>query len=349
MADVRPEDFGAVPTQAIVKPEDFGAVPLSQRAKIANVSDLMNRASYAIGGAVTDAAAKHLPPEVSGALGYAANVGVQATPMLLGGELAKTASPILRSASERLMQSALKPGAMARRSGDAEKAVNTLLDEGINVSKGGVAKLQEKIGGLNDQIVRAIANSPATVDKGRVASALTDTISKFERQADPHADLAAIEKVWTNFLNHPLIQGQQIPVKIAQELKQGTYRVLSGKYNGELGSASIAAQKSLARGLKEEIAAAVPEVAPLNKYESELIRALKLAEDRVLASGNSNLGGMAWLTKNPAAWAAFMADKSSAFKSMVARLINAGQNNIPSTAARAGILAVQNPQTPSDQ
>jgi hypothetical protein len=37
-----------------------------------------------------------------------------------------------------MMWRALKPAKAARMNGDAEKAVQTLLDEGVNVTKGGV-------------------------------------------------------------------------------------------------------------------------------------------------------------------------------------------------------------------
>jgi hypothetical protein len=56
----------------------------------------------------------------------------------------------------------------------------------------------------------------------------------------------------------------------AQAMKQGTYRVLAGKY-GEQGSASVEAQKALARGLKEEIATQFPEIGNLNAQESQLL------------------------------------------------------------------------------
>lgn len=55
----------------------------------------------------------------------------------------------------------------------------------------------------------------------------------------------------------------------AQNMKTGTYRVLNGKF-GELGSASVEAQKALAYGLKEEIADQFPEIDSANKGLSGL-------------------------------------------------------------------------------
>jgi len=92
---------------------------------------------------------------------------------------------------------------------------------------------------------------------------------------------------------------------------------------GEVGgSAEIEAQKSLARGLKEGISQAVPEVAGLNAQEAKLLTTLKVAERRALMDANKNPMGLALLASHPGTWAAFMADRSAAFKGLAARLAN---------------------------
>jgi hypothetical protein len=289
--------------------------------------------AYKAGGAITDVTG-------SPAAGLAANVAVQAVPAVLGGEAAKLASPSVKGAATSIMQSALKPTFEQLKSGKAAQAIQTMFDEGINVSKGGIAKLRSKIAELNQQITEAIKNSPATVDKGKVASALQGTLDRFAKQVNPKADLKTIESAWTEFLDHPLLTGKQdIPVKLAQEMKQSTYREIAGKY-GELGSAGIESQKTLARGLKEGIAEAVPEISGLNKRESQLINALSMTEKRALMEGNKNIGGLALLARNKEAFAAYMADKSSLFKSLVARMLNAGAEQIPVTFGRAAGAAV---------
>lgn len=330
-------------------------------------NELLGKTAYEAGGKVTDITG-------SPGLGFAANVAAQSVPMLLGGQGAKAAAPALEAGAKAFMQSALKPSIRSLKNGDAAKAISTMLDEGINVTKGGVEKLRVKISELNDQIVQAISASPATVDKNKVASELLGTLKKFEKQANPQADTKAIKKAWKNFQEHPLLpkivpeqtvpsailneRGQpfttvipasgtnEIPVQLAQEMKQATYRSIGDKAYGELGTASKAAQKDLARGLKEGVAQAAPEVAGLNAKESALINALKLAEHRSLVEGNKNLGGLAWLSSNPATWAAFMADKSSAFKSIVARMLHSGKEQIPATGARLGIATYEASQQP---
>ncbi len=104
-----------------------------------------------------------------------------------------------------------------------------------------------------------------------------------------------------------------------------------------MGTADVEAQKGLARGLKEGIAQAEPRVSALNAQESALIRTLGVAERRAMMDLNKNPMGLSLLAQNPAAWAAFMADKSALFKSLAARAVYSGSEQIPAAAARGGI------------
>lgn len=295
----------------------------------------------------------------------------------LGGPaIAGKAGAIMKGAAEGpgkftargLMQSALKPGVKAMESGKSATAIDTMLDEGINVSHGGLTKLHEKIDSINDQIASAIENSTALVDKASVASRLKKTMDDFVKQVTPMSDVKTIQRAYNEFMDHPILpkitpgtpaktveskildeRGKpftseipavpesgtnQFPVKTAQEMKQRTYRSLKDKSYGELKSADIEAQKTLARGLKEEVALAVPEVAPLNARDSKLLTTLPLVERRVLMEANKNPAGLGILSLNPKHFALWMADRSSLFKSMVARMLNAGSD----VASRSGSL-----------
>jgi hypothetical protein len=132
-----------------------------------------------------------------------------------------------------------------------------------------------------------------------------------------------------------------MPVQLAQELKQGTYAALGKKSYGELKGADTEAQKALARGLKEEIATAVPAVSKLNAQESKLLTTLDVTERRVLMEANKNPMGLAWLASHPAAWAAFMADRSGPFKSLAARIVNKNAEAVPQLFVGGGIAAGQ--------
>jgi hypothetical protein len=257
----------------------------------------------------------------------------------LAGAAGNKLSDLVGSSAKSLMQSAVKPTIAQLRSGEADTAVRTLLDYGINPNKAGVEKLRGLIDDLNTQIGDKIATSGASVDKGRVLNTLNDVRSKFATQVTPQNDLAAIQGVADQFAAHPGIPGASIPVQMAQDLKQGTYKVLAKKY-GQLGSAETEAQKGLARGLKEEIAAAVPGVSALNAEESRLIQTLGVAERRALMDLNKNPMGLAALAGSPSGWAAFMADRSATFKALAARMANSTSGGLLSSGAKVnGLLA----------
>lgn len=257
----------------------------------------------------------------------------------------KTLNPTARA----LMQSAIKPTISQLKKGDAKVAVDTLLKYGLSPNEKGVEKIRGVIDDLNQKISGRVSASNATVDRGNVLNALDDVRQKFGTQVNPSSDLGAIQQVGDEFkANWPA----QLPVKLAQNLKQGTYKTLAGKY-GEVGSASTEAQKSLARGLKENIAQVVPGIGALNAEESRLLKTLGVTERRALMDLNKNPLGLAALAGNPTGFAAFMADRSAAFKALVARMANrtaggagfAGQN-LATPALVSGVAgnAVQNDQ-----
>lgn len=314
---------------------------LSDDPRFKNLGELWKKieeAPYKAGAAVTDVGARMgLPAPVSAGAGYLTNVSLEALPMLFGGEAAKVGKIPMQAIGEDLMQSALKPTLKQLKTGDAAVAIDTMLEQGINATKGGVAKIRAKIGELNEQIKDAISSSKATIQRGDVGQRLMTTLEKFSKQVNPEADMYAVRKAWEEFKNHPLLGGkEEIPVQLAQELKQGTYKQLSKKY-GQMGTAETEAQKGLARGLKEGIAEAVPEIAGLNKQETALIKTLGVAERRALMELNKNPMGLSLLTHNPGMFAAYMADKSALFKSLLARMAYSGREQIPATAARTGI------------
>ncbi len=244
---------------------------------------------------------------------------------------------------ERLMQSAIKPTPPDLRTGKAKQAVQTMLEEGVNptmqrtIFGRGLDTLKEKVGSLNNQIADIIQNSKGNVSKASVVSYLDDLERKAMQQVNPSADLKAIQNVRDEFISHPLAQGETIPVQLAQKLKSGTYKAVGAKSYGELGSTATEAQKQLARGLKEEVAIAEPSVASINAQESALLNALNVSERRALQELNNNPLSLSLLASDPKAAVAFMADKSGAFKALLARILyRTGQVATP----RGGLLNV---------
>lgn len=245
---------------------------------------------------------------------------------LAGGALGTLAS----KAAPRLMQSALKPtkAVLSEYKTTAPKLVQTLLDEGVNVTTNGLAKLQTLLDATNQEIksvllardsaVQRIApGANRVIDKTNVAARTLSTAGKLAQQTNPTRDLKALAKTVEEFQNHPVYPGK-LTLPEAQAMKIGTYQQIGRKY-GEVSSAAIETQKALARGLKEEIANEVPQVATLNQRDAELMAALDAVGHRAALSGNKDPIGFAWVTHNPTTFLAAMFDRSAAVKSMLAR------------------------------
>jgi len=193
--------------------------------------------------------------------------------------------------AERMYQSALKPPPSTAAS-QVRSMVNTGLNAGIPVSEAGQAKLAGLIQDLGDKVKTQIASQPnATVNKFAVASRLGETARKFSNQVAPGSDLDAISKTGQEFLD---TQPGAIPATDAQALKQGTYQQLKDRSYGELQSATKEAQKSLARGIKEELEAQFPEIKGLNAQQAKFYNldgALERAVNRIQNRDLLSLGG----------------------------------------------------------
>jgi len=256
--------------------------------------------------------------------------------------------------SERMYQSALKPSTTLSATQRAN-VVKTGLDAGIPISPSGAEKLNGLISDLNSKIadqVKAGSQSGATIDPLKVAQRVDQIKSKFTNQVNPGADLSAIDASKDEFLqNNP----GPIPASDAQALKQGTYQQLKGRSYGELKSATVEAQKALARGIKEELETQFPEIKGLNAQEAQFIgldRALEKALNRI---GNHQLvgigtpivaGAVGGTAGGPAGIAAGLMKAlvdDPIVKSRLAIALNkAGRGAIPIGAAPAKIAAFSN-------
>ena len=114
-----------------------GAGPIAQGINLALKG--LDKAQDVAGSGVTEGMSRlGASPEVSAGLGTAANIGVGAIAPTAIGKAATGAAPILESAARRLMQSSIKPNLAARTSGQADKAITTMLDKGISATEGGL-------------------------------------------------------------------------------------------------------------------------------------------------------------------------------------------------------------------
>jgi hypothetical protein len=173
-------------------------------------------------------------------------------------------------------------------------------------------------------------------------------MKKYDASIDAN-DLKTIQNVWTEFLTHPQLAGKpDMAIQLAQRMKQaGNAKLGDAAYGmGLKPAAERDAYKGLVRGLKEEIAAAEPAVAPLNARESALINAQKIAANRVAMDANKNPIGLGALINQPWMVPLWMWDRSPLGKSMMARLMNsqAGPIGVGAGAGAGGLYGASQGQ-----
>lgn len=296
-----------------IQPKTQGGALLTKAASVP--FDLLNRAGVAAGRKTMEATGSPLAAT-------AAQTALEVGPALAGPKLATSAAPVAESAAMRLMRSALKPDKKAILSGEADSAIRTMLEDGVMPTKGGLEKMRAEIDDINQQITDAITNSNANVNKLAIAKVMQDRLADIKKQVNPEADIASLKRSWLEFVNHPLLQNSNlIPVQIAQDLKRGTYKALGKKAYGEMKGAEMEDQKTLARGLKEEIAKAVPGIADLNARDSALYNASDLLANRLATSGNSNPLGIGALSHSAPNLLAWMIDRSTPAKGLLAQIL----------------------------
>lgn len=304
----------------------------------AEVDALRSDPSRFIGNAIGQAGTGAIIGEGAGA---AANAGAPKI-IPVAGKIA-----LLGKTPEGAYESALKPSTTLSAA-DRAAVVKTGLDQGIPVSKGGLEKLTDRIDTLNQAIKDEIAQDPnRPIDPNSVASRADTAKAKFAKQVNAGGDLTAIDASKRQFLSEQgAVNGNPAPPMNAidaQEMKQGTYRVLSGKF-GEQGSASVEAQKALARGLKEEIATQFPEIGKLNDDESRLLNLQPVLERAVNRISNHQAIGIG----TPVAGAAAKAVTGSGGVGVVASVLKGVLDN-PGVKSRLAIAISKSSKIPIAQ
>lgn len=205
---------------------------------------------------------------------------------------------LLGKTPEEAYESALKPSTTLDPA-ERGNIVQSGIENSIPVSKGGLEKLQGLIAKA-DQARQDVINSDPTRPISPIPALrnLQSVRSKFATQVNPTADVQAVDSAGQEFANQ-LSNGQPGPnpqrnltAAEAQAMKTGTYRALGNKAYGELKGASVEAQKSLARGLKDELAAQFPELKNLNAQESKMLDLQPVLERAVGRIGNHQIVGI---------------------------------------------------------
>jgi len=250
---------------------------------------------------------------------------------------------------EYLYRTALRPGYRADTAAeDVRSMVSTGLEHAIPVSEAGAKKLYSSLENLNDAVTQKVRDayqtSGITLDRNAIADRLKPVERRFGMQVAPEKDLRDIDRVGDEFMrtNPP-----QIPADVAQAKKVGTYQQLQGKY-GKISAAEDEAQKALARGIKEELTAQMPELSLLNEGESKLLN-LQGVIERAVNKQFNRTGSMSSLltggavgagTHSPAIGAAagvmkqVLADPN--VRSRLAIVLDRARTKVPAAARAAG-------------
>lgn len=278
-------------------------------------------------------------PDVANAAGFAADAGTVLLPMGPTGKGAAAAgAPILDPLAKRTMQAALKPTSKSLVNGDAARAIDTMLKEGVNVTPGGAAKLRVMINKLKSEVADLIAKSPANVKLAPAYKELQSTLDDVGKKGIGYeADQAAVLKAWDEFKNHPMFRqfgmGDSVPIQVADTVKRATQKAVD--YTTPVRSAADQAKMAAAKGLRVGMEEAEPAVGPLNAKLSEYINALHQIEPRAAVQANSELFGLAPIAGSAEGAMIALAQRNPWLKSAVARVLYGGQ--VPSAAARTGV------------
>lgn len=281
-------------------------------------------------------------PALGAAVKTVGDVGVPyAMSQILRAVTPEGRSPMAAATTDKLareiMRKAMKPSATTPAP-QVERALGTMLEEGISPTPGSMANARRLANTLNKEVEAPISASSESVNLPRAAGGLRG----LRDRAPTLSDAEAVRAAWDDFRQAPRIAGKvDIPVQLAHQLKKDIYRSLDDKY-GSPGSTATTAQKILAAGLREQVSNKVPEsVAPL-KREAGIRNVLDVGEEKAMARANKNMLGLAPLGNSPAGIAAFLADRWTGGQAALARLLYQMGNP---KAARAVITSAGAGQT----
>lgn len=215
-----------------------------------------------------------------------------------------------------LMVKAAKPAAKLLEDfrTTAPKLAKTLLDEGVLVTKGGVAKLDKILNSTRSELKDMLATSTELTPKNEIVAPVANTAMKVANQSAPQADLKAIGEHVEGFMNHPKFIGDMTQSEL-QAMKVANYKKLP---YGELGSAVQEADKAMTRGAKEAIEARTPSAKALNQKDAEVAAARIAVAKQVGLAANRDPVGMAYIANNGPKTLAWLLEKSPAVKSLLA-------------------------------
>lgn len=258
----------------------------------------------------------------------------------------------LKAVAPTVMAYSVKAPQVIRETYDttSRNIAKTLLDNGINVTDDGLAKLESILKKSNDEIRAMVNASPGRIAKDDVLQRVDQhAMEVMKSSANPEKALRKAADAETEFLDHPYYKGDTISVPDAQRMKVGSYREIGNAYKAPEKQQAL---KALARGLKEEVEGAVPGISERNQKVAELMAARDAVSRRIGVEANADPLGILWASHSPELFVAGVLHKQPLVRSLIAR----GAWNMAGTAAkvspqvlRSAVMAIAQGQQPEDE
>lgn len=213
-----------------------------------------------------------------------------------------------------MMERAVKPSTVLKAE-EAQRRLNTALDEGITATKSGLEKSKQTIKDINSEIqgrIDQLSNQGARVNQDNVlAPALDMARAEIPKMAYPEGPTKQIVNALEGFAGTPK-NSAQVTLRQAQDYKQAINKELDEFYAALNASpdklTALSSQwtyrtkAKIADGLRAEISDVFPEVKELNKREAALIqlnKSLERAVNRISHHDLLSLRGMVGLVVHP--------------------------------------------------
>lgn len=245
------------------------------------------------GGLMSKAGTMARMPQLARAGASVARAGNIVDPVNMARQAATVPIRMLPSEAlpRRWWNSAIKPNkSQFPTAADQEMLFNTALENNIQLTNGGQAKLRGLMSGVGENINNIIDTGNAagdTVDAFSVANRVDELRPYYQNQVIPSHFTGKLDDVQVGFVaEHPT----NIPVSTAQQMKKDIYHENRKKY-GETRTVSDEAEKAIARGLKEEIENLYPEMKGLNERYSKFIDLDGAIDDALMRIGKHQMLG----------------------------------------------------------
>ncbi len=288
--------------------------PVGVLADLSALADAAGGATKSLQIAADAAKASRLA-DVAGTASRTARTVSEATSPILIPKQAVQAAATAAQVPQYLYRTALRGGYEVRTPiEDVRQLARTGLASSLPVTESGVRRLYDLLVDLNQDVNRTIqagSQRGLTLDTEKIARYAEDVKPQFET-VTRESSQRPIQRVQDEFTREwgpqpaqpaGLVnaQGQPIqstlqgwrpmPVGQGQAIKVNTYRELQNEF-GKMSTAEVEAKKALARGIKDELVAALPELSALNAKEAKLLDLSPVLEKAVNKASNATGGGL---------------------------------------------------------